>query len=506
MSSSSAIEAAKRAGNVNISSQVKMEVMELSAESKATQAQYADAMRKFEVQKRARSVVVPTKEEDVKEKLRLFGHPVTLFGENPADRRMRLQEVVAAMQLDDDGDIQRLQSLLNSRSPRHDGEAGTGTGTGTDNVGNTGKTQDTVFSRASTELLDVRKELCDASFARARDRLTLAKMASEDDASLLKESLEVQILYEHSRDLLLDMSEFAFRRPLLCARYSNTGDMVATGSMTENVKLWDVQTLKSVGELIGHRERVTNLDFASKVASPGKNLLATSSADSSIRVWDLENIESKKLNTSMELCGHRGVVQNLSWHPYRALLGSAGHDRSWRLWDVNTSTELLHQDGIARECSVVCFHPDGGLVLTGDWAGVALLWDLRSGLRLHAFQGHGRKLVRGSFSPDGWRAATCSTDNTVHIWDLRNRSKAYALPAHAAPVTDVRFSASGELLLTSSFDGTLRLWGTRDWRLIASLSGHTGKVMATDFHPDERHLLSGGFDRTVKLWSHKSAV
>jgi pre-mRNA processing factor 4 (PRP4) like len=96
---SKAIEAAVKSGNINIAGNVQLEVLELSSESREAQIQHAEALRKYEAQRRARSIAVPTAIEDVKAKLREMGHPVTLFGENHADRRERLREVIAALEL-----------------------------------------------------------------------------------------------------------------------------------------------------------------------------------------------------------------------------------------------------------------------------------------------------------------------------------------------------------------------------------------------------------------------
>ena len=65
-------------------------------------------MRRFEAQQRARAIVVPTAIEEVKARLRLMGHPVTLFGEGHADRRDRLREVIASMELNEE-DIKKTQ-------------------------------------------------------------------------------------------------------------------------------------------------------------------------------------------------------------------------------------------------------------------------------------------------------------------------------------------------------------------------------------------------------------
>ncbi len=72
---------------------------DLSAESRLEQARHAEVMRQYEIKKRARSINVPTAPDDVKRALREFGQPVTLFGEDHADRRERLREVIAGMQI-----------------------------------------------------------------------------------------------------------------------------------------------------------------------------------------------------------------------------------------------------------------------------------------------------------------------------------------------------------------------------------------------------------------------
>jgi U4/U6 small nuclear ribonucleoprotein PRP4 len=96
-----AIAAAIKSGNVNIASNMRVEEMDLSSESRESQLQHAETLRRFEAQQRARSMIVPTLVEDVKRKLRELGQPVTMFGEGPADRRERLKDVIARMELNE---------------------------------------------------------------------------------------------------------------------------------------------------------------------------------------------------------------------------------------------------------------------------------------------------------------------------------------------------------------------------------------------------------------------
>ena len=73
-----AIAAAIRSGHVNIAGHMQVEVMELSDESKQSQAKHAESLYKLETLSRARAIIVPTAIEDVKLKLRELHQPITL--------------------------------------------------------------------------------------------------------------------------------------------------------------------------------------------------------------------------------------------------------------------------------------------------------------------------------------------------------------------------------------------------------------------------------------------
>lgn len=72
-----------------------------------------------------------------------------------------------------------------------------------------------------------------------------------------------------------------------------------------------------------------------------------------------------------------------------------------RLWDIETGQELMLQDGHHKETHGITFHPDGALVVTGDYSGVGHVWDLRSGKSIWVLQGHTNKIVCADFHPNG---------------------------------------------------------------------------------------------------------
>lgn len=404
------------------------------------------------------------------------------------------------------------------------------------------KQKEVFYSAATDTVIQFRTDLSQLSFEKAHNRLLLTKRLREDDALVLEDDKRVYDLYQHDKDLILNLSQFGDERPLNSIRYSVDGNLLATSSLSPAVKVWDVQSLECKHVYRGHLDRVTSVAWQQQEST---SIFASTSADGHCIVWDgrkgseTEANNNDSDNNAMDVedessqpqagaasssasagtvfaasrrqhylhkfeVNKQSVAAACEFHPYmHHALAVASHDFSWRLYDLNVGQEMLLQDGHVRECTALGFHGDGSLIMSGDAGGVALLWDLRSGQMIQGFQGHIKKISSVSFNANGYQAATGSLDNTVKIWDLRKRKILYTLPAHSNIISEARYSKSGELLLTSSFDGTLKLWSARDFHLIRTLAGHNGKVMSCDFAADEKHIASVGFDRTIKLWAHK---
>lgn len=81
---------------------------------------------------------------------------------------------------------------------------------------------------------------------------------------------------------------------------------------------------------LGHSSPILCASF-----SPTGKLLATGSGDTSIRLWDL-NTETP----SHTLSGHKGWVLCVEWEPMERKLASGGHDGHVRLWDPITGKAI----------------------------------------------------------------------------------------------------------------------------------------------------------------------
>merc|ERR1719430_874732 len=109
-------------------------------------------------------------------------------------------------------------------------------------------------------------------------------------------------------------------------------------------------------------------------------------------------------------------------------LATAVWDNSWRLWDLEQLTEVLHQEGHSKEVYTVAFQDDGALACSGGLDSFGRVWDLRTGQCIMFLEGHLKGITGVDWSPDGYHIVTSSQDNSVKIWDLRKRNIEYTIP------------------------------------------------------------------------------
>eukprot|EP00644_Phytophthora_capsici_P013711 jgi/Phyca11/117381/e_gw1.33.31.1 len=479
------LEAAIRAGNVNVSDNVETEVLELSESSRVAQEKHAQLLRRMEAEKRARSIAVPTIVEEVIRRLRQLGEPITLFGEGPADRRERLREILSRLELEAEetgfvhhvlADIQDPQENQLFYVPIKNG----------------------ALKNARAAIFSHTTSVVGARLKRERQerQVSVEERADRHAAELYATALKMANVASQNGDV----------RPLANVRYSADGAHVATGSWSSLVKVWDATNANEVKVFRGHEDRVTGVAwhpsnvFSEMTDGEDSVCLCSGSADGTARLWSAARNEPLAV-----LQGHKARLGKVAFHPMGNYVGTTSFDHTWRLWDVATAQELLLQEGHYKEVYAIAFQKDGALAATGDLNGNGRVWDLRSGKAILPLQGHSKQILSMDFAANGVQLASGSDDRSVRIWDLRQQKCSYMIPAHSGLVSEVRFSpTSSELLLSASYDSSIKLWRTRDWKLMTTLRGHDGKIMSADFAPDEKHVVSCGFDRTFKMWAHEN--
>ncbi|MFB2768952.1 hypothetical protein ACE1AT_06600 [Pelatocladus sp. BLCC-F211] len=272
--------------------------------------------------------------------------------------------------------------------------------------------------------------------------------------------------------------------------FSPNGKMLASASADKTVKLWDTSTGQEIKTLTGHTDSVYGVSF-----SPDGKMLATASRDNTVKLWDTST--GKEIKT---LTGHTKWVYGVSFSPDGKMLASASADNTVKLWDTNTGKQIKTLTGHTNSVNGVSFSPDGKMLASASGDNTVKLWDTSTGQEIKTLTGHKSWANRLNFSPDGKILATASSDYTVKLWDTSTGKEIKTLIGHRNAVQDVNFSPDGKMLASTSVDKTVKLWDTSTYKEIKTLTEHTNPVYGVSFSPDGKMLATASADYTVKLW------
>mmetsp|Transcript_17596 Transcript_17596/g.71160 ORF Transcript_17596/g.71160 Transcript_17596/m.71160 type:complete len:484 (+) Transcript_17596:798-2249(+) len=467
-------ESGEENGVVGENGQVESVFFDNAAEDARKEQEHRQGL--LDKQREARALVLPTADADVRLELRNRGEPVCLFGEDAHDRRERLRALVLEEKESKPSDEQtEAKEEENKVEPA----------------------PEEFFTEGLEELKQARLKILKKSLHKSRDRLVESRKRIRS-VEFREEGNEV---YASMQNVALVSSQIGDSRPLAaCAFSSGAQDpsTIATGSWSGLVKLWDANSGAPPLVLKGHTERISHLAF-----HPSKQgVIASCSADKTVHLWDTKREERDRVTAIYR--DHADRVSGVAFHPDGELLGSSSFDTTWRLYDLETGTCLLLQEGHSKPIYRIAFHPDGSLAASCGLDRAARVWDNRSGRCIMTFTGHVDSVLGADFSPDGYQLATGSNDNSIKIWDLRKRRCFYTIAAHSSCVTSVKYQpGSGHVLLSTSFDKTAKVWSRRGYVLVGVLSNHEEKVTCGDIGGNAEHIVTTCYDKTWKYWSCK---
>ncbi|MEB3281210.1 MAG: WD40 repeat domain-containing protein [Lyngbya sp.] len=235
----------------------------------------------------------------------------------------------------------------------------------------------------------------------------------------------------------------------------------------------------------GHQRTVQNVSF-----SPDGQMLATGSYDNTVRLWRRDG------NLFNTLSRHKDAVMSIHFSPDGKMIASGSLDGTVRLWDSkgNLIRVILAHDG--RRVISVSFSPDGQIIASASADKTVKLWRL-DGELIYTLKGHQQWVKQVTFSPKGDQIVTVSDDKTVKLWS-QDGTLIKTLDNHSGKVVSADFSGDGQMFATGSLDGTVRLW-SREGELINTLE-HPADVWTVSVSRDGQTIASGDKDGTIKLW------
>lgn len=153
-----------------------------------------------------------------------------------------------------------------------------------------------------------------------------------------------QTKQEKNRDYTLQTCE-EHEGSINCIEVSEDGSVLVTGSDDAYVRLWSTKTelIECIGVLEGHEDYITSLLIED-------NFVLSSSADKTIRKWDMYSCECLLVFT-----GHESTVNKMVCTG--DFLFSVSYDKKARCWDFDTGEVIRVFSGHKNNVTSILFIP-----------------------------------------------------------------------------------------------------------------------------------------------------
>lgn len=275
----------------------------------------------------------------------------------------------------------------------------------------------------------------------------------------------------------------------------------ATKLNIRNVLESSLRSKSEKNRFVGHTDQLSRV-----VHSPDGSIIATTSADTTTRLWSSEGKELEVLK------GHEKEVMDVAFHPDGNFIATGGADNKAIVWKLTTASDgnvtgeivkpLLHEAGVWG----VAFSPDKKLLATASLDGKVKVWRVADSFVEREFAtaiNHGGSVYDVAFSHDNSALATAGAgaEEKLKFWNPADGSLTKAIPLKT-DVNSISFSPDNETVATASDDNLGRLWRWQDETPTAViLEGHTDKVLGITFSDDGKFLATASGDRSARLWT-----
>eukprot|EP00116_Pleurobrachia_bachei_P000835 sb/3461097/ len=164
----------------------------------------------------------------------------------------------------------------------------------------------------------------------------------------------------------------------------------------------------------GHEDSIWSVAWARSEKDNTENII-TGGVDDLVKSW---NWRDDFLEYKSELKGHQLGIVSVTINSAGTVAASSSLDSTIKLWDLDSSKQIKSIDAGPVDCWSVAFSPDGQYIGSGSHSGKINLFGIESGKLEQTLDTRGKFVMSIAYSPDGHFIACGGIDGIVCIFDL----------------------------------------------------------------------------------------
>lgn len=168
------------------------------------------------------------------------------------------------------------------------------------------------------------------------------------------------------------------------------------------------------------------------------------------------------------MTGHSDSITGVNFNRDGTLIASSSLDGSIVIWDVTNQNPLLtlkdQEIGVGGSpVSFVTFSPNSKYILSGSWDSKLKLWNAGNGKLLRSYAGHvmSSYCLFANFSTTHGKWIVCgSEDGLIYIWSLQTPMPVASFVAHSDVVIAVSCHPKLNMIASGGLenDHTVKIW------------------------------------------------